>query len=360
MADLYNMDGNKLMWHPDRVHAWQRGERIAPLHIDAGLSKGCNIQCLYCFGKMQRNQYRAGMGEYFPREPLIRYLREAGECGVRSIGLIGESEPTLNPHLYEAIAAGHAAGVDLALATNGLLFDVGENGQQALRQLTWIRFNLSAASPEAYQRIHNSSQFDQLLRVIRHCVEYKRAHQLPITIGLQMVLIPENADQIVAEAKLGAELGVDYFVVKQCSDSQQSTLGIYHQLDSYGNFDEALHEAEALSRPGYNVIIKWRKVKDKGTRSYQQCLGTPFLLYSSGDGKLYPCGVFFDHQSEDYCMGDLVKQGFREILQSDRYWEVVEKVKQIDVSACYSHCRTDCINQYLWQFTHPPAHVNFV
>ncbi len=84
MADRYLMDGHKLHWHLDRVTDWLSGGRIAPLHIDVGLSKGCTIRCSYCFGAMQGNLYERGVGIHFPREPLLRYVREAGEAGVRS------------------------------------------------------------------------------------------------------------------------------------------------------------------------------------------------------------------------------------------------------------------------------------
>jgi len=144
--DRYMMDGCKLLWHLDRVAAWQRGDRIAPLHIDVGLSKGCNIRCQYCFGVLQGNRYKKGASVTFPREPLLRYMREAGEVGVRSMGFIGEGEPLLNPHVYEAVVEGKKAGVDIALGTNGILYDTGKAGESALEHLSWIRFNISAAS----------------------------------------------------------------------------------------------------------------------------------------------------------------------------------------------------------------------
>ncbi|KPK96589.1 MAG: radical SAM protein, partial [Omnitrophica WOR_2 bacterium SM23_72] len=89
MTDKYLMDGHKLYWHLDRVRDWLEGKRIVPIHIDVGLSKGCNIRCEYCFGVLQGNFYKKGAEFYFPREPLLRYVREAGEAGVRSMGFIG-------------------------------------------------------------------------------------------------------------------------------------------------------------------------------------------------------------------------------------------------------------------------------
>ena len=57
--DKWNMDSHKLFWHLDRVKAWQKGERIAPLHIDMGISSGCNMACTFCYGVIQN---RDGFG----------------------------------------------------------------------------------------------------------------------------------------------------------------------------------------------------------------------------------------------------------------------------------------------------------
>jgi radical SAM protein with 4Fe4S-binding SPASM domain len=277
------------------------------------------------------------------------------------MAFIGEAEPLLNPAVYDAIVTAQEAGVDVSLGTNGVLFDTGEAGQKALEHLTWIRFNISAASDEAYRRVHGSKEFATAVEKIKFCVDHKRKKDLPVTVGLQMVLIHEDADQVVPLAKLGKELGVDYFEIKQCSDTQDNQLDIYHKLEDYDRFTEDLKTAEAMSDDHYNVIVKWSMIKSEGKRCYSTCLGTPFLLYSSGNGRVYPCGMFFDFREEEFRMGDLTEQSFKEIWESDQYWDVVEKVKKIDVhKECYASCRTHSINDFLWQVMHPPPHINFV
>ena len=99
-----NMDSHKLFWHLDRVEAWQRGERIAPLHIDMGISSGCNMACIFCYGVIQN---RDGFGTnskkifHMPTDAVKRTFKDAKEIGVRSIALIGEGENTLHPDFYE-------------------------------------------------------------------------------------------------------------------------------------------------------------------------------------------------------------------------------------------------------------------
>lgn len=361
MSDQYYMDSHKLYWHLDRVNAWQKGERIAPIHIDAGLSKGCNIKCQYCYGVTQGNFFKKGSEIVFPREALLNYMKGAGEVGVRSIALIGEAEPTLNPALYDAICVGRESGVDMALGTNGILYDTGKAGEKALENLVWLRFNISAADDAGYRRIHGSKEFETAIEKIKYCVQTKQRKNLAVTIGLQMVLTPSNVDQTIALAKLGRSLEVDYLVIKQCGDTVNNDLGVRSRLSEYHSFADIIAEAEAQSSGDYKVIAKWDKLTNEGKRNYDSCMGVPFLIYTSGEGKVFPCGMFFDWRSDEFCMGDLTKQSFKEIVESDRYWDVVKKVSEIDVhKICYSNCRTNSINSFLWQIKHPPMHVNFV
>ncbi len=361
--DKYMMDSHKMLWHLDRVQAWKSGGHFSPIHIDAGLSKGCNIKCHYCYGVTQGNFFRQGRERVFPRDALINYMRDAGAMGVRSIALIGEAEPTLNPALYEAINTGKQSGVDMSVGTNGILWDTGRDGQSALESLSWIRFNISAASDHSYRRIHASKDFDIAKEKIKFCVDYKHQYGLDLTVGMQMVLTPRDIDEVVPLAKLGRQLNVDYLVIKHCSDTVENDLGVFERLGDYEKYRDILLEAESYSTDDYKVIVKWEKITNCGHRSYDKCLGAPFLLYSSGDGKLYSCGMFFEGDySEKYLMGDLVKQSFREIIESDHYWRMVEKVKsEIDVhQECYANCRTHSINGFLWDLENPPPHKNFV
>jgi len=362
MKDKYLMDTNKMMWHPDRVQEFLDGKQIAPLHIDVGLSKGCNIRCHYCFGVLQGNFYKKGADIYFPRKPLLNYMRSAGECGVRSMGFIGEAEPTMNPHLYEAIDVATKSGIDVSLGTNGILFDMGDKGRKALEQLKWIRFNISAASDKAYRKLHGSKEFNKLIDVVKFCVKTKKDNDLPVTIGFQSVLTPQDIKEMVPLANLGKELGIDYHVIKQCSDNQDSDLGFYDRYGEYKTFTDFLKDAESVSSGNYDVIVKWKNISSCGVKDYDNCMGMPFLLYSSGDGKLFGCGMFFDKKWwDEWLIGDLTKNTFKEIIHSDRYKKIVNKHANIDChSFCYSECRTNSINSYVWKLLHPPKHKNFV
>ena len=184
-----------------------------------------------------------------------------------------------------------------------------------------------------------------------------------------MVMTKENFDQVIPLAKLGNQLDADYFVIKPCSDTSD------YQLDSpkeeyVDNWDVFL-EAKRYSKPGYEVIPKIVKLGNLGYKDYNVCFGTQFLIAVSGTGNVFPCGHWFDVRQEEFLMGNIIEQSFREIFESDRYWEVQQRVQEVNVNKdCESNCRQHYINRFLSNihdepdtlkepdFT--PQHVNFI
>lgn len=357
MNDKYMMDNHKLLWHLDRVEQWRRGERIAPLHIDLGITTGCNLGCIYCYGVLQGRTSAARRVD-MPRDVLLRLLRDAKDVGVRSIAFIGEGENTLNPALYDGLALAKKIDLDVSLATNGIQMDQ-DRFRDAMEALVWLRFNISAATPESYRAIHNANCLDRVLRNIRTAVELKKRYALATTIGMQMVVVAENIGDIVPLAALGRDLGVDYLVIKPCSDTYDGTMDSPHQ--QYLEIEDRLKEAESLSDSRYTVSVKWRKMRNLGKKCFRECHGTRFLINISGDGTVFPCGHFFNIRRDEFTMGNIVGQSLKQVIASDRYWQVQEKMLTIDVNKdCETNCRHYYISQFLWDIKNPPLHVNFI
>ena len=355
--DKFLMDGHKLLWHLDRVNEWVRGERIAPLHIDLGITTGCNINCNFCYGVLQG---RTGTASRFdmPKEPLLRFLRDAKDAGVRSVLFDGQGENTLNHALYDAVKCAGEIGLSAALATNGTLLCV-DTLPELLAPLTWIRFNISAASHESYQLIHGASLFDKVVENIRLAVEVRNAGNLATILGMQMVLTHDNLDDIVPLSRLGADLGVDYLVIKPCSDDPQKSLNA--PTTEYIGMEDVFKAAEACSRDGYNVVVKTNKLVNSGVKDFPACYGTRFIINISGDGSVFPCGHFFNTRRDEFCMGNILQNSFREILDSERYWEVQEKISGIDVNLeCETNCRHYYICGFLSKLRNPPPHLDFI
>ena len=139
-----------------------------------------------------------------------------------------------------------------------------------------------------------------------------------------MVLMPEFQDQIIPLTKLGKELGVDYLVIKHCSDDEDGTLGV--DYDKYDALVDVLKEAESYSTDTYQVSAKWSKILSHGHKSYCKCFGAPFIIQMSGTGLVAPCGMFFNEKYKKYHIGNIKETRFKDLWKSDRYWEVMKSI----------------------------------
>jgi MoaA/NifB/PqqE/SkfB family radical SAM enzyme len=362
------LDGHKLLWHQERVQKWLAGERIAPITIDCALTRRCTYRCTYCYGQLQANDEKK-----MTREVIIRFLDDAAEIGVKAISFVSDGESTCSPHLYDAIQRGKQNGLDMALGTNGYLLK-DERLRDILPALTYLRFNISSADPERYAAIHGCrpADYHKVIKTIQQCVEIKKCDGLGVTLGLQMVLLPEFKDQILPLAQLGRTLGVDYLVIKHCSDDEKRSLGVNY--DAYFDLVETLKKAESYSNEYYIVQAKWSKILSHGKRCYSRCYGPPFIMQFSGSGLVAPCGMLFNRNYKKYHIGNIAETSFKEIWQSDRYWEVIQLIgsKAFDArTMCGSLCLQHKVNEFLWDlrndtidFERPasetPMHVNFI
>ena len=362
------LDGHKLAWHEDRVDAWLKGERIAPITIDCALTRRCTYKCVYCYGQLQGNDEKK-----MTKDVIFRFLDDAAEIGVKAISFVSDGESTCSPHLYDAILRGKSNGLDMALGTAGYLLK-DERLEEILPVLTYLRFNISAADPKRYAQIHGCKEkfFEKVVNTIKESVRIKRENNLEVTLGLQMVLLPIFADQIIPLAKLGKELGVDYFVIKHCSDDENHTLGV--DYSAYEKLTDLLKEAESFSNGSYSVKAKWSKIMSGGKRCYSQCYGPPFIMQFSGSGLVAPCGMLFNEKYKKYHIGNIAEKSFKEIWKSDRYWEVINLIASDKFDArtmCGSLCLQHKANEFLWDIKNggantgifhdnEPMHVNFI
>jgi MoaA/NifB/PqqE/SkfB family radical SAM enzyme len=362
------LDGTKIFWHQDRIRAWERGERIAPITIDMALTRACNFGCHYCYAMLQENDRQV-----IDRKVIFDFLDDCAEIGVKGVSLVSDGESTISPVFVDTIVHGSEVGLSMAVGTNGFVLN-RRKLEEILPHLTYLRINISAGERSRYAQIMGVKEewFDRVCQNIRDMVAIKREKNLAVTIGLQMVLMPEYEDQIIPLAMLGKELRPDYLVIKHCSDNEDGDLGVNY--DGYRPLYDTLRRAEALSDDEYTVAVTWSKIDADGKRSYQRCYGPPFMLQISGSGLIAPCGMLFNERYKKFHMGNIVEKRFKDIWASDEYWEVMNLLAGPEFNAqsmcgtlCLQHKVNEALDGYL-KGDRPlpvlagpqPQHLNFV
>lgn len=368
MAQTLILDGTKILWHQERLRQWINGERFAPITIDMALTRACNFKCVYCYSQLQENPRKR-----ITQEVMRRFLDDCAEIGVKGISFVSDGESSISPAYAFSITYGKSVGIDMASGTNGYLLDE-RMLREILPSLTYLRFNISAGEPARFAQIMGTPQswFRQVVDNIRAAVRIKKEEGLAVTIGMQMVLMPEFRDQILPLARLGKELRPDYLVIKHCSDDESGSLGVDYA--GYKELYDTLKEAEGFSDEGYAVKVKWSKIVSEGRREYERCYGAPFLVQLSGSGLVAPCGCLFNEKYSRYHIGNIIDDSFKKIVFSDRYWEVMHLLASEEFNAktmCGTLCVQHKVNEVLDKFKKgrisldppdgaPPMHINFI
>lgn len=362
------LDGSKLEWHQERLEAWRRGERVAPITVDLALTQACNFKCYYCFAQLQENKPHP-----IKRNHVRDFIDDCAEVGVKAISLVSDGESTLSKEYVYAIQYAKEKGLDVASGTNGYL--LGEDKlKEILPHLTYLRINITAGEERRYQEIMGVKEgwFQRVCQNIDAAVRLKHQNGWPVTLGMQMVLDQRCSDQIIPLSKLAIDLGVDYLIIKHTSDDHQGSLGV--DYSKYAAMESDLKKAEAMSTDRTKFVVKWRKIREGNNRPYQRCHGPKFHLQISGSGLVAPCGPLFGEKYKRFHISNITMQRFRDIIKSDKYWEVMDYLSSDKFDAqkdCSTLCLQNTHNIMLDRevrlgekienrFPAAPPHVNFI
>ncbi|MGN0349347.1 MAG: radical SAM protein [Roseburia sp.] len=353
MSDKIRMDSHKLIFHPDRVAAWNRGENIYPIELEVSLTNACNHRCVFCavdYTGYQPTMLDAAMFQ--------ERLKEFAKKGVKSIIYAGEGEPLLNKNAVDIINVTKRNGIDAAMSTNGVLL-TPEVSRECLASLTWIRFSTAAITDESYEKIHQCRKGDLpiVLHHMEEAVRVKRDQKAATTIGVQLLLLPENKAEVLRMAQELKRIGVDYFTVKPFSHHPQSSNIL--QVD-YREMLDVERELKALESEDYKIYFRAHSMEKLScARSYSQCLALPFMVYVDAKGNLWPCIVFMGKEELSY--GNLYQESFEEIWEGERRKQLVDYFSKMDLEKnCRELCRLDEMNRYLTELKNPGEHVNFI
>ncbi len=354
--DEFRIDSHKLIFHPATVARWLGGGEVYPIYVEISPSGACNHRCTFC---------ALDFMEYKPRfldtAILKERLAEMGRLGVRSVMYGGEGEPFLHKEIGDIIVHTKESGIDVAVTTNGTLL-TPDLSAKILGSVSWIKVSMNAGTPEAYSRVHRTKpeDFSRVVGNLTEAVRIKRETGSGCTLGAQAVLIPENADTMEMLAETAKSIGLRYVVIKPYSQHHKSHTHEYSSVD-YSAFSYLREKLARFNDDTFSVIFRERTMqKIKRTkRGYERCQALPFWAYIDSLGNVWGCSAYLGDDSFRY--GNICEQTFEQIWLGVRRKENLKLVAtDLDPEGCRMNCRMDEVNLYLWELTHPSAHVNFI
>ncbi|MBL4761328.1 MAG: radical SAM protein [Gammaproteobacteria bacterium] len=366
MADNYSIDAQKLVFHPKRVASWidsrknwDKAKEVYPLYVEISPVGACNHRCTFC-----AVDYIGYKSIRLDATLLGERLIEMGHLGIKSIMYAGEGEPLLHKDINNIVKMTADAGIDISFTTNAVLMN-DKFIKQSLPLVSWIKVSLNAGTAETYAKVHQTKEkdFDTVIANLRAAVKYKQQNKLGCALGAQILLLPENQDEIVTLAKLCKEIGLDYLVVKPYSQHLFSETTRYENV-SYEHYSGLADELSSLNTDSFNVVFRSQAMKTSSEQlddRYNKCHATPyFWAYVMADGAVYGCSAYLMDDRFDY--GNINNNSFKEIWQGEKRfknWSFI--ANELNIKDCRKNCRMDSVNRYLDQLVNtPPAHVNFI
>ena len=360
------LDGTKVGWYPERIAAWQRGEKIAPITMDVAWTRKCNYACEFCYAQMQASQ-----GKEITRGIAFQFLEDAAEIGVKGVSLISDGESSVVPFYADSIEHGAKVGLQMGIGTNGKVLK-RHILERILPHLSYLRFNFSGGTKEGYSRIMGVKPewFDVVVQNVKDAMAIKRRDNLPVTINMQLVFDPKNSHELLPFARLASQIRPDYAIIKHCADDVDHTLGTdYTQYQKMNNIFDVI---EGMGDKDFRVIVKRERMKDEGKRDYDKCYGPPFITQMSGNGLIAPCGFLFNEKYKAFHIGNICETRFKDIFNSDRYWEVMRYLASDEFdprTRCGPNCLQTQTNSFLHKYVNgqvqlpqgtPPPHLAFL
>jgi len=345
-------DSHKLIYHPDRVTEWLKTGDCCPIYVEIGLTNLCNHRCIFC-----ALDWLEKKPVFIDADLLMKRLKEMKEQGVKSVMFAGEGEPLLHPRAADIIEFAHIVGLDISISTNGVLMNA-KMAERILPYLSWIRFSVDAASSVSHLLIHRGkeSDFETIVQNIRSAGKIKKQNHLPVTIGVQLLIIPENLNDIVSFTRLFAESGVDNVQIKPYSQHPLSKNRFFIDPKLLIRIE---NEVLSYERDDFQVIFRIgtidRLLED---RNYDKCHGLSFYALIEADGSVIPCNLF--HENQEYTYGNIMENSFSDVWGGLSRQKVIVRLHEEGVHNCREVCRLDPANHYLHALKHPHPHVNFI
>ena len=348
------LDGSNIGYHRDRIEAWERGEKIAPIFMDIAWTRKCQAACTFCYSMAQ-----ASTGGVITWEHAQHFLEDAAEIGVRAMNFISDGESTMVPWYADSVEKATDLGLAIGAGTNGIALNESVL-ERILPRLTFLRVNFSAGERKRYAEIMGLKQavYDIVVGNLRNAVRLVRDNKWDCIVNLNLVCDPKDADQLIPFASIAKDIGVHYAIIKQCAVDPDGILKVDYK--DYTRIEDTLKACEEMSDENTKIIIKWEKMKDEGIRKYNRCFGPPFALQMSGNGLITSCGPNFNEKYKALHIGNITTQRFRDIFASTRYWDVMKYLTSDEFNP-QKRCATSCMQHLAndWLFRRFEGKVDF-
>jgi radical SAM protein with 4Fe4S-binding SPASM domain len=246
----------------------------------------CNFNCKWCFANSTRSRESSHM-EIGSLKKLLAYL--AGN-GVRQVTFSG-GEPTIYPHLDEAVKTASEFGMTVHMNTNGFLLSRERARELASLGLTQVQINIDSLDYRKHDEVRGmEGSFRRAILALAN------ARREGITCVSQTVLTRENESEIADIFRFARTLGIQRCRIWDMTPSEGRAQENGHMMS--GRYIEVLQQLSDLAystgakkvEVGEPLFLPNVRTELRVTGGY--CVAAAGLYSTiSKEGGVFPCAT---------------------------------------------------------------------
>ena len=287
----------------------------APKAVKIEISAKCNFNCWFC-------AYKDGMRPHaFMDFELYKHvLNKCYDAGFREVGLFYLGEPTLYPHLVEAIKYAKEIGFTYVFfTTNGLPITEKLMNDLIDAGLDSIKFSINSFSNEDLKESTGVGKYDKQLEILRMTRRLRDEKKSTMMIYASSIERQTDEEQEKQEASL---VNVKPYV------DEHYWLPLYNQ-------------ASFIKGRNGQKITGGNRGRRENLRPAMPCWALFKTCHITYDGLMAAC--CFDHNNS-FVMGDLKKNTFMECWNSEEF----QKLRNAHLTNCVRGTACErCLSDFL-------------
>jgi len=327
----------KAMMHRGHLEGIRAGDFRPPVSVKLELTNRCNHDCHFCaYRKVVQDRAR---NERLPVERVLLLVDDLADNGVQGLMFTGGGEPLMHPDISRIFARCRARGLEHALITNGALLH--RLSDDDLAGLTWVRFSVNAGSPATYAVVHGVTerQWHTVWQQVARAAD--RARFPGLTVGVSMVVTPDNHETMELAALAAKHAGADYLHLRPAFSGPHTELA--RQLDpaTIQRCLGRLVALRALSTPRFRVHGISRRFHEieSPPRDLIHCTATPLVAYVLPTGDVSICTLVreddFNPAVPDPFLGNIADERFFDLWNSPRHHALIRGLSRSGCDRCH-------------------------
>ena len=330
---------------PHYINRKSQANSNPPIAVEFHWCTTCNYNCVHCSYAQRRKKYSV-----LSQEIVEQTVKDLIDMKVKAVYFSGGGEPTTYKNWDKYAQEFLDNNIETALITNSV--PIQENQYKLLKKFNYIAVSVYSTDEAEYKQITGSNNFEKQF-ALPSKLNSKNEN---VIVGARCVINNINYKNIINTYKKAIEEGFDYIIFIPAVDYENKKIDLSDEIKEF--VKNIINQNKDIINPVKTNLLG---LGEKGIQHYKHHNGDKFSSYEgcfcaqlrtnafiNYDGNIYLCQPLIGQ--EEYSIGNLNNNTFREIWNSKRHQEVIDKLNKRFISGTCIDCRSISHNMKIKEY----------